>query len=361
MLVHVQILRAVAAGLVLFAHAQHEVSGLAERTGQAFAPSALLPWVAGVDIFFAISGFIIVHAAAPHAAGPNGRARFIAHRVARVAPLYWLVSALYLAAALALPGSVNTGPPDPGWVAASFLFWPAARADGALQPLYGLGWTLNCEMAFYALFAVAIGWGRRAGVAWLLAALGTIVLAGAVFEPKSAPLAFWSRPVMLEFGLGALIALARGEGVGLSRPVRIALALAGLALLGANADPDAFPQDALRPLLIGVPAAMLVAAAALGSPRPAARPSPRLAPLVLVGDASYALYLIHPFVLRGLGAVLVRTGLFPVLGPWPALALMLGVSAAVAVVVHRLVERPMTRFARARLDALAAPSRAKTV
>ncbi len=354
----VQILRAVAALLVVMHHAQAEAAALAQRTGAAFAPSGLLPWAGGVDVFFVISGFIIVHAAAPHAVGRHaaesgGRRRFLAHRIARVVPLYWLVTALYLAVGLAAPSALNGsgGPPDAGQVVASFLFWPAARPDGAVLPLYGLGWTLNCEMAFYALFALGLGWGRRAGVAWLVAALVGIVLAGAWLKPDAVPLAFWSNPVMLEFGLGALIALARGEGVRLGGPARAGLALAGFGLLLLVARTGPFPDGFLRPLALGIPAAFLVAAAALGRSRTQARPpSPVVSALAALGDASYALYLVHPFVLRGLREALARIDLALWLGPWVALGVMVALSVVAALLVHRHVERPMTRLARARLD-----------
>ncbi|WP_375463833.1 acyltransferase family protein [uncultured Methylobacterium sp.] len=354
---NIQILRAAAALLVAMHHAQFEAAALALRTGQAFAPSSLLPWAAGVDVFFVVSGFIIVHAAGALTAAPGGRSRFLVHRAARVVPLYWLVTALYLAVALTAPASVNgTGVGlDPRYVAASFLFWPAARPDGAVLPLYGLGWTLNCEMAFYLLFAIGLGRGRQAAVAWISGCLSALVLAGAWFAPSAPALAFWSNPVMLEFGLGALIALARGADVRLSRPARTALALGALALLARAGRADAFPEGFLRPLALGVPAALLVGAAALGATatdgEPGRRTSPIMSAFAAIGDASYALYLVHPFVLRGLNAALARLGL--AIAPWTAIALMLGLSIVAALLVFRLVERPMTRLIRARLDARA--------
>ena len=362
-LIAIQILRAAAALLVVMHHAQAEAAALAQRTGQAFAPSALLPWAAGVDVFFVISGFIIVHAAAPHAAGARGIRRFLAHRIARVVPLYWLVTGLYLAVGLAVPALLSGagGPPDAGAVAAAFLFWPAARPDGSVQPVYGLGWTLNCEMAFYALFALGLGWGRRPRTAWLVAALAGIVAAGAWLRPASVPLAFWSNPVMLEFALGALIALARDEGVRLGRPARAALALLGLGLLGFVAGDGADWDGFWRPLALGLPAAGLVAAAALGDPRADGRPpSPIVSGLAALGDASYALYLVHPFVLRALREGLLRSGLAPVLEPSVALVLMLALSAAAALAVHARIERPLARLARTRLDPSPDP-RPKTV
>ena len=54
-----------------------------------------------------------------------------------------------------------------------------------------------------------------------------------------------------------------------------------------------------------------------------------------IGDASYALYLVHPFAIRGLGALVRRLDLAPILGGWGFVALALAAAAAPAV--HRLV------------------------
>jgi peptidoglycan/LPS O-acetylase OafA/YrhL len=333
---------------VVIHHGQAEVAALAERAGLAFAPAAWLPWAAGVDIFFVISGFIIVHASAPLYGRPGGRARFLAHRVARLVPLYWLVTLLYLALALAVPAVLNgAGLPTPGSVAAAFLFWPVARPDGSIQPLYGLGWTLNCEMAFYAVFALGLGWGRERAVAWTGGVLlGLVALAQVVPDPPT-PLAFWGSPLVLEFALGAGLGLARARGLRLSLASRLALAAAGVVGLAGAGEPDPL----WRPLGYGGPALLLVAAAALG--RASGRgesPGSWRAAVVALGGASYALYLVHPFVLRAVREALARLDLVTVVDPRGALALMLVLSVGAALAVARFVEAPLTQAVRRRLD-----------
>ncbi|MDP4024305.1 acyltransferase [Methylobacterium sp. NEAU 140] len=359
-LVAVQWLRAAAALMVAWYHARHEAGLLAARgVGAAPDPATLLPWWGGVDLFFVISGFVIVHASRDLFGAPGGRARFLAHRVARVVPLYWLVTLAYLALALARPsllGEAGALARDPGYVAAAFLFLPAARPDGTVLPLYGLGWTLNCEAFFYALFALGLGLGRRGAVAWLWGALALLVAAGSLAR-LPLPFAFWADPIVLEFALGATLALARADGVRLGPASRLGLAgLGGLGLaLAAQILPEAEASGFARPLCVGLPAALLVAAAALGPARDragiAALPAP-LRWLSALGDASYALYLVHPFALRAVREGLLAAGLAPVLHPYPwgSMLLMLAGSAAAALLVHRWVERPMTRAARARLD-----------
>ncbi|PIK69964.1 acyltransferase, partial [Methylobacterium frigidaeris] len=97
----------------------------------------------------------------------------------------------------------------------------------------------------------------------------------------------------------------------------------------------------------GGPATLLVAAAALG---PAGAASPRLRPAVILGDASYALYLAHPFVVRGLRVIAEATGLTAPIGPGPLALLMVVLASIAALLLHRIVERPLTRAARTLLE-----------
>jgi len=340
--------------MVVIHHAQSEAAVLAGRAGVAGAypwQGAGLPWPAGVDIFFVVSGFVIVHAARGLYGVPGGARRFLAHRVARLVPLYWLVSAVYLAIALAVPGVLSGDGmrPGPGYVVASFLFWPAVRPDGAAVPLYGLGWTLQYEMLFYALFAVGLGWGRRFAVAWIAGTLGLLLAASVAIPSLPMPLAFWANPIVLEFAFGAGLSLARAEGLRLSRALRLGLAILGLGLLASAGPPDA----TTRPWLWGVPALCLVAAAVLGADR-RAREGRLVRAAERLGAASYALYLVHPFALRLVREVIVRGGLAPAAatpaGTGAGLALMIGAAVLAALAVEGYVERPLTRWARRRLD-----------
>ncbi|WP_238313148.1 acyltransferase family protein [Methylobacterium crusticola] len=344
----IQVLRALAALMVVVSHAQFDAAGYAARAGLAFAPAAFLPWNAGVDVFFVISGFIIVHAAGPLHGRPGARRVFLAHRVARVVPLYWLATTAYLVLAWLRPGLINAAGEGlaPGFVAASYLFWPAARPDGFVQPLYSLGWTLNYEMAFYALFALVLPLARRRAVAALLGLLAGLVLVHALAEGLPTPLAFWTHPIVLEFGGGAALGLARSEGVRLPAAACLVLAGLGLALLSGAGEAGGLP----RVLAWGGPAILLVAAAALGQDpaAPPGGPGPLLRLAVVVGNASYALYLVHPFTVRGVRVAVEAAGLAP--GVPVLVGLMLALSCAGALGVHRLVERPLTRAVRAALD-----------
>jgi peptidoglycan/LPS O-acetylase OafA/YrhL len=347
-LLHVQILRALAALSVAMLHAQFDAGAIADRVGREFRLSEAFPWLAGVDVFFGISGFIMVHASRRLFSAPGGRRIFLAHRVARVVPLYWAVTTLYLAVALAAPAVLNRDYLSPAYVLASYLFIPIERPDGLVQPLYGLGWTLNYEMFFYGLFALALGLRRSLAVSAVTVALLVLVAAGRIV-PLPQPLAFWTDPILLEFAFGMALALAREHGMRLGRITALALAAVAVALLAIDLGRADAPLWLPRALAYGVPAALLVAAAAL-RPGGETRTGPLTRLAVAVGDASYALYLLHPFVIRAGREAMLAGGLAAVVGPWGFVAFALVLASAAALVVHRLFERPLTAWTRRRLE-----------
>jgi peptidoglycan/LPS O-acetylase OafA/YrhL len=358
-LIHLQALRAVAALMVAVHHGQAEAQTLAARFGLTFTPFEALPWMAGVDIFFVISGFVMVHASHGLFAQPGAARLFLARRIARIVPLYWAATTLFLLVMLAVPGLVNTGGIDAADIAASYLFWPNARPDGAIQPVYSLGWTLNYEMFFYVLFALALFLPLRRAVAAVVLGLAMLVALMATPWGQGAPvpLRFWGSPIVLEFAFGMGIALARHEGIRFTGSFRLLLVAASVATLAL--DGFARAQTGLDALLYhGLPAAGLVAAATLGV-EPAGRATGRAEQWPSrLGDASYALYLLHPFALRAVREAFVRTGtLLPgMLLPGSVLPLVYLIVALIAasvtaLVAYRLFELPVTRRMRRLLRA----------
>src|SRR3954467_905713 len=122
-------------------------------------------WDGGVDIFFVISGFIMAYLTDGRF-GEAGAARsFLARRLIRIAPPYWIFTTLVIAAAIALPGHVHNATLGAPQVIASYCFLPWPRGDGLLNPLLSQGWTLNYEAFFYAAFALSQFFRR--GLLWL--------------------------------------------------------------------------------------------------------------------------------------------------------------------------------------------------
>ena len=168
------------------------------------------------------------------------------------------------------------------------------------------------------------------------------------------PLAFWSDPIILEFAFGMALGWASAEGFFLNRPVRLGFALAGLALMALDLTQPGELLALPRPLAYGLPAAFLVASAALASPERRGAENPLIRWGVILGDASYALYLLHPFVIRALRELVTRTAIAALVGPWGFVMLSILCAAAAAIGVNRVFERPITRATRQLLGPSAA-------
>ena len=134
--------RGVAANLVVFSHLFFVQ---AKYTTAGVLPAFALYGLAGVDMFFVLSGFIMVAVA-----GRNiGPIRFLWRRAARIYPTYWLVSLAVLALAIVAPALVDSSVIAPISLWRSFLLVP-----GETVPLLAVGWTLVHEMYFYLVFAI---------------------------------------------------------------------------------------------------------------------------------------------------------------------------------------------------------------
>ncbi|MSP00184.1 MAG: acyltransferase [Acetobacteraceae bacterium] len=301
----VQALRAIAALSVALHHVLYEAVTLGgESASWANAIQSAMPWEAGVDIFFVISGFVILHASTPlFEQGWPGLRRFLARRVARIVPLYWAVTTLYIVGATAGLGTIS----GPMSILASYAFIPFARPNSLVQPVFALGWTLNNEMFFYALFAAVLWMRRERAIVCLTLVLGGLVAANATFGFTNVALKFWSEPIVLEFLLGIWIRAMLPIGFGL--PLWTRIGLAALALLALYA--DVVSEGVSRPVGWGIPAALLVIAAVTATRERASRWTSFA---TRIGDASYALYLLHPFVMRAMG--LTWRGLGPTSPGW---------------------------------------------
>ena len=348
--VAIQILRAVAASMVVFHHVQNDAARTALEAGASFNTSFLLPWSAGVDLFFVVSGFVMVVSSQKLFAVAGGAAHFLSRRVARIVPLYWLATTIALVAALRGAAAGRVPAPGLGEIVASYLFMPFPRVlDAAPRPVLSLGWTLEYEMFFYALFACFIWLERGKAVAAVAATLAALVVFNTLADPHNVALAFWSDPIVLEFALGMGLALLWRRGLRLSATGALALGAAGLVALALDSmDSSSTPIDAVDPngflrlFSWGFPMAVVLAAAVFG---PAPRESRIVRGLARIGDASYALYLFHPLALIALRKAWTALHLATWLGYWPLVALSSLASIALALVVWRWIEKPMTNAA----------------
>lgn len=280
----------------------------------------------GVDVFFVISGFVMMLST------EHGHERFFVKRLIRIVPIYYLFTLGVFGVALVMPSLLKNTTTDLGQLVKSLLFIPFEKGNTGHRPVLFLGWTLNYEMYFYALFALALQVSARHR-AWITAAaLGLVYLLclGRPGYPEKA----YGDPIVFEFvfGMALYLVLVKRQFAGAALLVAGGLALAALS-------PDILQHRVLR---YGLPSLLFVGVvlATVGERR--------LPPvLVLLGGASYALYLTHPYIIQFFDKVTHWFSRGPLYAT-AATGISLVAVNLVAVLVYRYFEVPVRRWLRAR-------------
>lgn len=352
-LLNLHLLRAIAALAVVYFHATSEAGlNLPINVGRH-----------GVDVFFVISGFIIAYI------GARTPERFFVRRLIRIVPFYWAATLAVFGAAALAPHLLRSTRADAVQLLCSLFFIPRETAYAGTVPTLVLGWSLNYEMYFYVVFALALAVApRRAPIVCSLAIAAVAVAIGAsgISHPS---VRFYARPLVFEFTFGVcvyyLFAAAEHhlEWLAARPSLRWGLwcvALGAVAAIGLEEYHATFGLP--RFLVAGVPALLLVLSALLLERAYGVSAS---SPAVfLVGESSYILYLIHPYVIYGL---LRTTGAHRAPLAWPVtIALVLGLMAAstvTAIAIHVWFERPIIAALRRRLltSGTARPSQSRPV
>lgn len=331
----IQGLRAFAAyGVVLY----HALEGLNTANPEVFPRFVL--GQAGVDLFFIISGFVMVYITQGEKETALG---FFSKRIARVVPLYWAATLLTIAAALVIPWGYPGINLSPESIASSFFFIPHPNAVGTPVPVLVVGWTLNFEMMFYLLFAIAMLVSTRWRVPLVIAMVAGGVLLARQFDGAAAE--FYGLLIALEFAVGCLLAAVINTPAVRSFAQKIPmwpLALVAAAILFFIV-PDITNFEPLRVLYYGPPCAVLVFAAVAQDLH--RKPIPHTW-LNQLGDSSYSAYLLHGFVITALVGVIGQTIGFGLVGGAIVIAGAFIGTIIVSAVSYAWFERPSNRMLR---------------
>ncbi len=299
----------------------------------------------GVDIFFVLSGFIVCYIADFDGDG------FFLRRLFRVVPLYWVGTlGVFCLAALA-PHLVSSTSANPKYLLKSLLFVPYVREDGGVYPVLFLGWTLQYEMFFYLLFAIALSFGRKNAAPLAILMLVAIASMGQILRPEQIVLQYYSNNVILLFALGICGFLlwsrykdwlSRGSLAIWAVAAVLAYSFALLLDIKVLTAHSHFLRTIPGFLLHGVPAlAICIAFLSLEG-----RVRVPLA-VLLIGDASYSLYLFHPYILEA-----INREIFSLvhLTPLTVAVSLLGIFFCFgsAIFSYRFFELPSNRFLRNR-------------
>ena len=338
-----QILRAIAASVVAYNHAQIFAGTVNTSPAAQSNFFHLNQWGAvGVDVFFVLSGVIITLSAGKIFSKRDAHF-FMIKRFLRIAPYYWLISSILMI--WTLSRSEQAQYVTIGAIEATYLFYPVEAF-----PLIGVGWTLCFEMLFYVgmylvqLYRFCWITVRLAGVVgfWLLCLL---------YLTEQSARTFFLNPIILEFLLGVAIGFAYLSSIEIKKPLALATLFIGTFALimtiftgyGRIAIADftmSAENSAQRVLLWGIPSALIVASALFLDKH--VKRSGLVKVIVFVGDASYSIYLLHQLFFRGLLKA-------PIIAKIPPDALIILVTFGAIIIgclSYVCIERPITWFNR---------------
>jgi peptidoglycan/LPS O-acetylase OafA/YrhL len=332
--ISVQYLRGVAALCVVYFHTKIYLSDF-------FWPVSRQFGFGGVDLFFAISGFIMIVTTAGRQITPQS---FYLRRIVRVAPLYWGATLFAALLFMIAPSAVIKQTMTFSHVVLSLFFIPhSVPGEAGTAPFLKIGWTLNLEMFFYLVFGLTLfvrSTERR--LAALFVVFTSLVLFGAIAKPTGPVLSCYTSPFLLEFLLGAGVGYVAVAGM-LNR-ISTATACAAITvsiffvLFLGGSQGDGFA----RTIIFGFPAAIILASTVSLEQNGVVF---RSGLLERFGDASYSIYLGHPFVLTGF-KVAARHLNLPVNDALVGSALVCVAVVAAAVVgcaLGSLIETPLLK------------------
>ena len=353
MLGNVQALRAVAALLVVVVHAYAVESTY--LPGRPWTTPFHILGTYGVDLFFVISGVVMLVSTATWFGEKSAPRRFLARRATRIYPPYWIVTALVLLAFLIVPSATGLHRSAPPQILQSFLALPQPG-----EPLLVVGWTLTYELVFYAVFALALRFQRRylpvVTAVWVLA----IVLIGAL-GPHANP---WVRVLgswfNLEFVFGMAIgtAVLRGSLFAPRALFAIAVALIVAVCVATAYSGREFFDDRMV-ASVGRRGADGAAGVRVARLEKRGLLAPRW--LRAQGDASYALYLWHVPVIGAIGLALNRVHVH---GTPARIAIVFGgyaLAIAASFAAYHWIERPLLRLARRYFESASSSTGRKAV
>jgi exopolysaccharide production protein ExoZ len=317
----IQIARAIAVGGVLLWHLEWIYNGLTERSPFQDAPHFILFGRNGVDLFFCISGFIVAHIVADRKISARD---FVVRRIVRIYPFAILFTSAFVfikyMGCLSLQSNSCSIFQDPVELLKSYALFPQKGF-----PALGVLWTLEHEIIFYLisfLVCVILRFSPMVlmGVLIVLASVGVVIHA---IIPTYYGFIIW------DYHLFSLYQIEFAAGIGIytfkdkyytsshMKLIVISAIVFCLTTLAINYVPEPRPkfgeEDADLYGLYGViwvvgytTAASLfligLINAEAGHNSAGSGGRRRMtALLVLIGNASYAIYLIHPIIYGGIG------------------------------------------------------------
>jgi exopolysaccharide production protein ExoZ len=345
-------LRGFAVLLVFFVHYVDQIKQWLPQEGFAAAVASAMEHIghSGVDLFFALSGYLIYGSLLSRA---QPFLPYIARRIQRIYPVFTAVFVLYIGLSLLFPDENKI--PSPVSAGAIYLMQNYLLLPGLLpiRPMISVAWSLSYEMFYYLAAPVllaALGLRRRSS-SWRVAAFIAI---GVGLAAATAVLGGPARLIMFVCGIVLFEAIQHSRLTASSLAGVIAL-IAGLAcMLLPIADPAGLT---VKTVILSV-AFFVVCLACFGTPQATLPRAFSWLPLRWLGNMSYSYYLAHGLALKG--AFLALSTIMPPGGDQPAmfwllLPPMLAVTLLASAPLFLWVERPFSLAPRRKRGAAKLP------
>ncbi|GAA4518872.1 acyltransferase [Actinoallomurus oryzae] len=337
------VLRFVAAAVVMLHHytgvpAPEWPGGNARRIFPGLAPFTRYGFL-GVELFFLISGFVILLSAWGRKPGD-----FIVSRFLRLFPAYWVGVLLSLAAYLAFDSWVPFGPNTDGPLKRLLPNLTMLQEGVGSQRMEVVYWTLYVELHFYVLIALFTWWGITFNrcVAFMTGWLLFSVFALESGENFLKVVLLWRYAPFFVAGMGFFLIYRYGSNILVWLLIALSWALGCYYDVKYN-----FPDFTAAPhSLYIIPAGVTVVFLIMALVATHRLSWLRWRGLTLLGLLTYPLYLIHQTVSR---TFVPR--LLPHMGRWEVLAVLIVGALVASYLIHVLIERPAQRLLRPRLKA----------
>ena len=297
----------------------------------------------GVSVFFVISGFIMMFTAGGDFAKAGAPQKFLIKRLIRIVPLYWLATLLMFA----MSGGWKRGATGFSEFVMSLLFIPyRSSTSGLIQPVLGQGWTLNYEMFFYIIFAVALMLRDKIGIMLMSAFFGGLALMGLSVHLTGASAGtaavFYGNPIMLMFLAGVFIGWLYRRKPAMLRFGHPFWVVSAIIILDMSAA-VVFASDVSNPIFVLTTRTLCIAAVVVCVF--AANATEEFVERVseIIGDGSYSTYLFHTFLLAIMNRVIPADG-----GVHGVVFVVLALTVAnlIGYFCFRFLERPLSRSLR---------------
>lgn len=340
-LLNIQALRGFAVLCVVFVH----LATIETKYGgiQTILPHFLEFGMIGVDLFFVISGFIMLVTTRGKFQNISSASRFLYHRFFRIYPTYWVYTTIVLVIYIIHPSIVNSTQGNQVDILASYLLYPSY-----VLPLVMVGWTLIHEVYFYILFALILFFVSEKYLLLAVTLWGILItLLNLNIDSQNPLFNLVTHPLTLEFIAGVFIGrfyftFQNNFSLGFV----LLVLLLGIGATYYLYDIQTLTFDMiiqngwLRILFLGLPSVTFVVFMLYLEQKSIVMPPF----LILLGDTSYSIYLSHILTLNAIGHIWQKVNHDSIYDNLIALPMILIATIIVGFLSYTWIEKPLFRL-----------------